>query len=102
MRKRYDDTFKQDAVNLLVTSDGRVKLLDFGLARSANVERQTGSLSGTPHYVAPERIRGDPATPQSDIYGVGKTLYELSAHAKINSGLSSEEVCNSIGAKSGA
>ncbi|RMH40997.1 MAG: serine/threonine protein kinase [Deltaproteobacteria bacterium] len=54
-----------------------VKLLDFGLARSANAARHTGSLSGTPHYVAPERIRGEPPTPQSDIYGLGILFYEL-------------------------
>jgi serine/threonine protein kinase len=54
-----------------------VKLLDFGLARSTSTQRHTGSLSGTPHYVAPERIRGEPPTPQSDIYGLGILFYEL-------------------------
>lgn len=54
-----------------------VKLLDFGLARSTTASRHTASLSGTPHYVAPERIRGEPPTPQSDIYGVGILFYEL-------------------------
>jgi len=54
-----------------------VKLLDFGLARSTQASRHTGSLSGTPHYVAPERIRGDGPTPQSDIYGLGILFYEL-------------------------
>lgn len=54
-----------------------VKLLDFGLARNTAAARQTGSLSGTPHYVAPERIRGEPASPKSDIYGLGILFYEL-------------------------
>jgi len=54
-----------------------VKLLDFGLARSLNATRASTSLSGTPHYVAPERIRGEPASPASDVYGVGILLYEL-------------------------
>src|SRR5262249_21795710 len=53
------------------------KLLDFGLARSLTASRMSTSLSGTPHYVAPERIRGEPASPQSDVYGVGILLYEL-------------------------
>jgi len=53
-----------------------VKLLDFGLARST-AHRQTTSLSGTPHYVAPERIRGEPASPLSDLYGLGILFYEL-------------------------
>ena len=39
--------------------------------------RASTSLSGTPHYVAPERIRGEPASPASDVYGVGILLYEL-------------------------
>jgi serine/threonine protein kinase len=54
-----------------------IKLLDFGLARSLNASRVSTSLSGTPHYVAPERIRGEPASPASDVYGVGILLYEL-------------------------
>jgi PAS domain-containing protein len=56
-----------------------VKLLDFGLARSLTASRASTSLSGTPHYVAPERIRGEPASPASDVYGVGILLYELLA-----------------------
>jgi predicted Ser/Thr protein kinase len=54
-----------------------IKLLDFGLARSLNASRASTSLSGTPHYVAPERIRGEPASPASDVYGAGILLYEL-------------------------
>jgi serine/threonine protein kinase len=54
-----------------------IKLLDFGLARSLHASRVSTSLSGTPHYVAPERIRGEPASPGSDVYGVGILLYEL-------------------------
>jgi predicted Ser/Thr protein kinase len=53
------------------------KLLDFGLARSLVATRASTSLSGTPHYVAPERIRGEPASPASDVYGVGILMYEL-------------------------
>jgi tRNA A-37 threonylcarbamoyl transferase component Bud32 len=55
----------------------QVKLLDFGLARSMRASRITTSLSGTPHYVAPERIRGEPPSPSSDIYGLGILFYEL-------------------------
>ncbi|GAB4526950.1 MAG: hypothetical protein Tsb0020_44580 [Haliangiales bacterium] len=55
----------------------QVKLLDFGLARSTAGTRNTNSLTGTPHYVAPERIRGQEATPSADIYGLGILFYEL-------------------------
>ena len=70
--------------NILIVEEERegkrskmvAKLLDFGLARSLAGNAST-SLSGTPHYVAPERIRGEPASPASDVYGVGILLYEL-------------------------
>ena len=51
-------------------------LLDFGLARTLS-SNKGHALTGTPHYVAPERIRGKPATPQSDVYAMGILLYEL-------------------------
>jgi tRNA A-37 threonylcarbamoyl transferase component Bud32 len=54
-----------------------VKLLDFGLARSLVASRNSQTLSGTPHYVAPERIRGEPASPSSDVYSLGILLYEM-------------------------
>lgn len=54
-----------------------VKLLDFGLARSLASGRGSGPLSGTPHYVAPERIKGDAASPASDIYALGILFYEI-------------------------
>jgi tRNA A-37 threonylcarbamoyl transferase component Bud32 len=54
-----------------------VKLLDFGLARSLAGGRGSGPRSGTPHYVAPERIRGDAASPSSDIYALGILFYEI-------------------------
>jgi serine/threonine-protein kinase len=71
--------------NILISEEERegkrtrivAKLLDFGLARPLVTTRASTSLSGTPHYVAPERIRGEPASPASDVYGVGILLYEL-------------------------
>jgi eukaryotic-like serine/threonine-protein kinase len=70
--------------NILVGEDSsgkrrrlHIKLLDFGLARPMTTSRTTATLSGTPHYVAPERIRGEPATPSSDVYGLGILLYEM-------------------------
>ncbi|MEM9490781.1 MAG: serine/threonine-protein kinase, partial [Myxococcota bacterium] len=55
----------------------QAKLLDFGLARSTTSEHTTASVAGTPHYVAPERLRGDQPSPSNDIYGLGILFYEL-------------------------
>jgi serine/threonine-protein kinase len=64
--------------NILFDEEGRVKLIDFGLARSLRDGRltQEGSFVGTPGYVAPENIsrHADP-TPGADIYALGSTLY---------------------------
>ncbi len=59
---------------------GRVKLLDFGLARVATPEAgltQSGVLLGTPGYVAPEQVRGGPPDPRSDLFSLGCVLYRL-------------------------
>ncbi len=64
--------------NLLVTTDGRVKVLDLGLAGSIMEEESTrlGRVIGTMDYMAPEQIRApDKAGPPADIYGLGCTLY---------------------------
>lgn len=68
--------------NILLTDDGRAKMADFGIAKSVEVGgadadlTATGHLVGTPAYLAPERIDGRPATPQTDLYGLGVVAYE--------------------------
>jgi PAS domain-containing protein len=55
-----------------------MKLLDFGLARPATVSGPiTSTVAGTPQYIAPERLRGEPPQPSMDIYAVGVVGYEL-------------------------
>ena len=55
---------------------GTVKLSDFGLARRTN-HRATGVLEGTPNYLAPEVVKGNPPTANSDLYALGVTLFEM-------------------------
>jgi serine/threonine-protein kinase len=65
--------------NVLVTTDGTVKVADFGLVRAIEETGATtsGSLLASVHYVAPELVRGGEASPASDQYAVGVLLYEL-------------------------
>lgn len=63
--------------NVMVATDGRVLLTDFGLAMAIDDESQ-GEIFGTPHYVAPEQAhRSADAVPQSDLYSLGVILYEM-------------------------
>ncbi|MEU8272212.1 serine/threonine-protein kinase [Sphaerisporangium sp. NPDC049002] len=63
--------------NVLLTDDGRVVLTDFGIATmpEETALTTTGNLSGTPAFMPPERLRGRPAVPQSDLWSLGATLY---------------------------
>lgn len=69
--------------NILVTPEGRPKLLDFGIAKLLEGDdvqaTRTGSRPMTPAYASPEQVRGDPVTTASDIYQLGMLLYLLLA-----------------------
>ncbi|MBP6849870.1 MAG: serine/threonine protein kinase, partial [Kofleriaceae bacterium] len=72
---------KPENVFLLDGDLTRAKLIDFGVARGAEVAALTadGVVIGTPHYMAPEQVRGDVVTAATDVWGLGAVLYELFA-----------------------
>lgn len=62
--------------NILFTSDGRVKVADFGLARALDEGSEPEEIRGTVPYAAPERARGADVQPSMDVYSLGAVLYE--------------------------
>jgi len=67
--------------NILVTSDGRVKVVDFGIARAleAKVAETSQTVWATPQYAAPEQMQGHPLSPAADVYAIGVILYQMLA-----------------------
>lgn len=65
--------------NVLIGDDGRIKLTDFGIARSAAEQTMTatGMLLGSPAYISPEVASGRPATPSADAWGLGALLFAV-------------------------
>jgi serine/threonine protein kinase len=64
--------------NLILTSDGRTKISDFGVAQmEGSTLTQTGTVLGTPAYMSPEQLKGDPVDWRTDIYSSAVVLYQL-------------------------
>lgn len=67
--------------NVIITSDGRVKVMDFGIARaiadSSSTMTQTQAVVGTAQYLSPEQARGETVDARSDLYSAGCLLYEM-------------------------
>jgi serine/threonine protein kinase len=65
--------------NILVTRDGRVKVVDFGIARAlkAKADSNGETVWATPQYAAPEQTQGQPVSPATDVYAIGVILYEM-------------------------
>ncbi len=66
--------------NILISNRGKTKILDFGISKLIDDKHRltaTGSMVGTPAYMAPEQVKGEPVDETADIYSLGMILYEL-------------------------
>lgn len=70
--------------NMMETSEGLVKLMDFGIAKSAADRKltMTGGTLGSLHYMSPEQVEGKDLDPRSDLYSLGASLYEIVTGAR--------------------
>src|SRR5262249_9214403 len=63
--------------NIMITSRGAVKIMDFGIAKSGGSVTSTGQVLGTPNYMSPEQVKGRPLDGRSDLFSFGVILYEM-------------------------
>jgi len=82
--------------NILITTENRTKLTDFGMARLASHDTGDTSLLGTPAYWCPEQIMGRPQDARSDIFSLGVVLYESLTGISPFAAESLQKVCNHV------
>ncbi len=97
--------------NVMLTREGRVKVLDFGLARGAEAApagdaseaatlasplSSAGMVSGTLPYMAPEQLRGEPVDARTDLFALGVVLYELTAGVRPFAGRTAADLASAI------
>jgi serine/threonine protein kinase len=84
--------------NIMVTFDGTVKLLDFGIAKAQNRfgETRSGTLKGKLPYMSPEQCRGEELDRRSDVFSLGIMLYELTLGRRLFSGVSDFQILKQI------
>ncbi len=63
--------------NIMITGNGTVKIMDFGIAKSGGQVTNTGQVLGTPNYMSPEQVKGRPLDGRSDLFSLGVILYEM-------------------------
>lgn len=82
--------------NLMTTSDGVTKLADLGLVLDLSRQAHDGPLVGTPHFMAPELIRGAAPSPASDLYALGASAYQLLSGRTPFQGTQTKEILRAV------
>ena len=84
--------------NIMLVGGGRVKIMDFGIARmrSSDLKTKTGLMMGTPRYMSPEQVAGRPVDQRSDIFSLGTVLYELLTGTKLFAGNDATEMMYNV------
>jgi serine/threonine-protein kinase len=84
--------------NIMLPDRGAAKIMDFGLARMriADHKTSTGIVLGTPRYMSPEQISGQPVDPRSDIFSLGIVVWEMLTGKRLFSGTEMPQVSHSI------
>lgn len=84
--------------NIMIVGKGRVKLMDFGIARirQSDLKTQTGVMLGTPRYMSPEQVSGRPTDHRSDIFSLGTVIYEMLTASKLYAGSDPSEIMYNV------
>jgi eukaryotic-like serine/threonine-protein kinase len=85
--------------NIFMVGRTLPKVVDFGIARVANgqvIPALEGVVAGSPHYLAPEQLRGETIDRRCDVYSLGVVMYELLAHRKAFNGKTLSEIVDSV------
>ncbi len=84
--------------NIMIVPGGRVKIMDFGIARmrQSDLKTETGMMLGTPRYMSPEQVSGRPMDHRSDIFSLGTVLYEMLTGTKLFAGSDPSEIMYNV------
>jgi serine/threonine-protein kinase len=84
--------------NIMLQPRGQAKIMDFGLARMrvADHKTSTGMVLGTPKYMSPEQVAGQPVDPRSDIFSLGIVLYEMTTGVRLFAGEDATQIMHNV------
>ncbi|MEX0638503.1 MAG: serine/threonine-protein kinase, partial [Burkholderiales bacterium] len=85
--------------NIMLLERGAVKIMDFGIARMRHADTSrtsTGMVLGTPRYMSPEQISGQPVDQRSDIFSLGTVLYEMLTQSTLFAGQDVNQIAHSV------